>query len=64
MNGNGEKKFWYSKKFWFAVIGALVPPVNALFGFDLSIAEISGIVGPLMVYVIGQGIADAGKNSN
>ena len=59
-----EKKFWYSKKFWVSVISVLVPILNLVSGFDLSIEQVLTITGPLMVYVVGQGIADAGKNKN
>jgi len=57
-----EKEFWKSKKFWMAIIGALVPAANAAFGFGLSTEAVVTVVGPIMSYVVGQGIADAGKN--
>ena len=59
-----EKPFWHSKKFWFAVVGALIPPANFYLGLGLSVVEVSGVVGPLMAYIVGQGVADAGKNKN
>ena len=57
-----EKEFWRSKKFWVAVAAALIPGVNAAFGLGLQVEVIAPMVGSLMSYVVGQGIADLGKN--
>ncbi len=54
---------WKSKKLWVSVLGVLVPVANALFGWGLVLEEILGITSPMMAYVIGQGIADTGKEA-
>ena len=59
-----DKKFYHSKKFWMAIVGALVPAVNGIFGLGLDLATIAPIVGSIMSYVVGQGVADLGKNKN
>lgn len=53
-----EKPFWKSKKWILAVIGILIPPLNLLLGWELSLE----MVAPIVAYVVGQGIADYGKN--
>ena len=58
-----DKKFWQSKKFWMAIVGAVIPAANGLFGLGLDLATIAPIVGSIMSYVVGQGVADLGKNS-
>lgn len=55
------KEFWKSKKFWVSVIGALVPVANPLFGLGLTTETVMTIVGPLMTFVLGQGLADMNK---
>lgn len=53
--------FLKSKKAWTAIIGT-VGGVSALFGFDnLSSTELATALSPLVAYIIGQGIADNGK---
>ncbi len=54
---------WKSKKFWVAVVGVCVPGLNAVFGLGLAVDEVLTIIGPLMAYLIGQGIADQGKEA-
>ena len=58
-----EKKFWHSKKWWAMLAGVLVPVINKVSGLDLGIGEILTITGPLLTYILGQGVADLGKNS-
>ena len=58
-----EKKFWHSKKWWAMLAGVLVPVVNKVSGLDLSTVEILTITGPLLTYILGQGVADLGKNN-
>ena len=57
-----EKPFWHSKKWWMAMIGFVVPLLNSFLGWDLKADQVSTIILPLIAYVIGQGIADFGKN--
>tara|TARA_B100000579_G_C22849354_1_gene866367 strand:+ start:10915 stop:11148 length:234 start_codon:yes stop_codon:yes gene_type:complete len=58
-----EKKFWHSKKWWAMLAGVLVPVINKVSGLELSTVEILTITGPLLTYILGQGVADLGKNS-
>jgi len=51
-------KFYQSKKFWFAIGGAVVEIVNHVFNLGLPDAAILGIT---MAYVVGQGLADINK---
>ena len=30
------KPFWYSKEFWIAIIGGIVAPILATYGFNIS----------------------------
>jgi hypothetical protein len=57
-----EKEFWRSKKWLVGVVGVLVPVANAIFGWDLSVPEVLQILAPLFAYIVGQGLADFGKN--
>lgn len=53
--------FLKSKKAWTAIIGT-AGGVSALLGFDnLSSTELATALSPLVAYIIGQGIADNGK---
>jgi len=58
-----EKEFWKSKKWWAMVAGVSVPILNRLFNLDMNPNELQIIVGSLVAYVMGQGLADLGKNS-
>ena len=58
-----EKKFWHSKKWWAMLAGVLVPIANKSFGLELSTVEILTITGPIITYILGQGVADLGKNN-
>ena len=51
-----EKNFWQSKKFWIAVIASVCGIVKATCDVDLEWA-----IYPLMAYLLGQGVADIGK---
>lgn len=61
--GKIEKKFWHSKKWWAMLAGVLVPVANKSFGLELSTVEILTITGPIITYILGQGVADLGKNN-
>lgn len=56
------KSMLLSKKFIMAVMGIVVV-VLGHFGIDLNEDQIQMIVGLVMTYIIGQGIADAGKEA-
>ncbi len=56
-------KLLHSKKFWMAVLG-LVVAITAEFGFDLSVEEMWLVLSPILAYILGQGIADFGKEKN
>lgn len=51
-----------SKKFLVAAVAALVWGAGR-FGLDLDKEELLGVVTPLWAYVLGQGIADHGKEA-
>ena len=56
-----EKSFYKSKKFWAAMIGvlfAIARPIAAAHGYDIPIETFA----PILAYLVGQGIADHGKN--
>ena len=54
------KNLFSSKKFVAAFI-AVVVAVLAEFGLDIDPQTLMTILSPLMVYIVGQGIADHGK---
>ena len=49
-----------SKKFWASLVG-LVVTVLGHFGLDLNVEQIMTVVSPILAYVLGQAISDAGK---
>lgn len=51
-----------SKKFWVALIG-LVVAVAGEVGLDLSVDEIMAVLSPILAYILGQGLADFGKEA-
>jgi hypothetical protein len=57
-----EKPFWQSKKWWVGIVGVLVPVANSVFGWNLEISQVMEILTPLFAYIVGQGLADLGKN--
>lgn len=59
-----EKPFWHSKKFWAAVVATAVPIINHVWGLGLTQDAIMQIVTPVVAYILGQGLADLGKNKN
>tara|TARA_Y100000592_G_scaffold11002_1_gene15627 strand:+ start:405 stop:605 length:201 start_codon:yes stop_codon:yes gene_type:complete len=56
-----EKEFWKSKKWWAMAIAVSVPIGNKVLGLNMSMEELQLVIGPLVAYVMGQGIADIGK---
>ena len=57
-----EKKFWHSKKFWAAVFAATAPLFNHYLHLGLTPEVMMQITGPVFAYILGQGLADLGKN--
>tara|TARA_R100000951_G_scaffold108896_1_gene105452 strand:+ start:1935 stop:2111 length:177 start_codon:yes stop_codon:yes gene_type:complete len=57
----GEKPFFKSKKFWAVASGIAVVVAKEVLGLDE--ATTLKIVGLVSSYVLGQGLADLGKNS-
>ena len=55
------KQLLSSKKFTVALATTLVWAVS-LIGFDVDVETMTAILSPLYAYVIGQGVADAGKH--
>ena len=54
-----RKPFWKSKKWWVAIIAAVVPVANAVLGLDLDTAELSLVIIPLIGYIFGEAWTDA-----
>ena len=57
-----KKPFFRSVKWWTAIFAILTPVLNKVFGFGLDASEVAVIVGPMVAYIVGQGMADFGKN--
>lgn len=56
------KKLFSSKKFCAAVAGVLVAIIGATIpGLELSTAELTAVIAPIMAYIVGQSAADVGK---
>ena len=64
LSSTGEKQFWHSKKFWAAVVAVTVPIVNHFFKLGLTQDVVVQVVGPISAYILGQGLADLGKNKS
>ena len=64
LSSTGEKQFWHSKKFWAALIAVTVPIVNHFYGLGLTQEVVVQVVGPISAYILGQGLADLGKNKS
>lgn len=58
-----EKKFWQSKKFWAACIAVAIPLLNQILGLNIDHEAVTTMMTPMLAYVVGQGMADLGKNS-
>lgn len=57
-----EKQFWKSKKWWVMLTAVVIPVANRALGLDMGMEELKLVIGSLMAYIMGQGIADIGKN--
>ena len=58
-----EKAFWKSKKFWAACIAVMVPMMNHFMNWNMDHEAVTAMMTPMLAYVLGQGMADLGKNS-
>jgi|TARA_A200000159_G_scaffold88123_1_gene81623 hypothetical protein len=58
-----EKQFWKSKKFWAASMAVLVPMLNHFLGWNMDHEAVTTVMTPMLAYVVGQGMADLGKNA-
>lgn len=58
-----EKQFWKSKKFWAACIAVSIPMVNQALDLNIDHEAVTTMMTPMIAYVVGQGMADLGKNS-
>lgn len=56
-----EKKFYQSKKFWAVISGVAIVLGKELLGLDE--VTVSKIVALASMYIVGQGVADIGKNA-
>jgi hypothetical protein len=56
-----EKKFYQSKKFWAVFSGVAVVLGRELLGLDE--VTINKLVALVSMYIVGQGVADIGKNA-
>jgi len=59
---NVLKQLLSSKKLVAAAIGVIVAAGGRL-GLDLSTEDVALIVGPIVAFILGQGIADHGKEA-
>ena len=60
-HGNSES-FWKSKKFWASVIAVVVPMSNHAFDWGMDVDSVVTMMTPMLAYILGQGMADMGKN--
>lgn len=56
------KEMLRSKKF-LALVVAVIVAIGGRFGLELDLAEVGLIVGAIAAYIVGQGIADNGKEA-
>lgn len=58
-----EKPFFKSKKWWTAIFAAVTPFVLRELNISLSPEQEQLIISPMIAYIVGQGLADFGKNN-
>ena len=59
---SNEKQFWKSKKWWAMSAAVSIPILNRILGLDMTYDELTLDITPLVGYILGQGVADIGKN--
>ena len=57
------KNLLTSKKFWVSIITTCLVAITVLTGMEINIEQIIAMISPMLAYIIGQGIADHGKES-
>lgn len=57
------KELLTSKKFIASIVGVIVT-IAGKYGLELDEAALATIISPLIAYIVGQGIADHGKNKS
>ena len=50
-----------SRKFWMAIIGAVIMLVNGITELNLNATEIAGILLPIIAYIMGEAWVDSQK---
>jgi hypothetical protein len=58
-NIDDRKPFWLMKKFWMAIVAALVPIVNYYMGLGLDPEAVALIIIPLIAFIFGEAWTDA-----
>lgn len=58
--GTALKQMLGSKKA-IAMVAGIIVSAAAHIGFDLPPEEVTGILAPILAYIVGQGVADHGK---
>ena len=51
-----------SRKFWIAIIGAVIMLVNGCTELNLNATEIAGILLPIIAYIAGEAWVDSRRN--
>ena len=54
-----KKKWYQSRKFWVAVVAAVVVALNTHYGWALEPEAIMVILSPFLIYIGVQGVVDA-----
>jgi len=52
-----------SKKFWVSLLTTALVAITVLSGVDIDVEQIVAMISPMIAYLIGQGIADQGKEA-
>jgi len=50
-----------SRKFWFALVAAVVPVLNEQLGWNLDTTTVLGIVGSIIAWILGEAYMDGAK---
>ncbi len=48
-----------SRKFWLAIVGAILPILNETFGWSIPTEAILTILGPILAYIFAEAYVDA-----